>query len=379
MLAAANPLSDAAAAELPLHEAEAELVGWILETPVRDRPRAAASRRGRRWLALLAAVSAAVGAALALLPSGDHAGGPAPAFAASLVRFANASPLVLLELPGWHVVYANEETHGFGEMHFVRGPADAEGNPIGAYHNESSFLGRDAQLTWSPGRYLAPGRLSAATGLGVTARRFIGEGSGNGWIDVSAQFVYRGRLLEFRAAVSDFEAFRRELKALRAVDTTTFLHAMPPSVINSADTGETVRLMLKGIPLPPGFDAARIHGVRLLVHDRYQLGAAVTGTVACMWIADWNRARRAGDRAMVKRAIAAMATAPKWPILREMARQGGWTQVLLLYAKSMRSGKLQLDTGVPGRPLIPDVNSGLGCRYEWGVNLGPGSTSTQAP
>jgi hypothetical protein len=40
-----------------------------------------------------------------------------------------------------------------------------------------------------------------------------------------------------------------------------------------------------------------------------------------MWIADWSHARAAGDGAMVKRAIAAMATGPRWAILREMATQ----------------------------------------------------------
>jgi hypothetical protein len=379
-LAAANPLTDAAAADLPLHDAEAELVGRIIEIPVRKRHASAKGGR-RRLVAGLAVATAAVAGVLTLLPSSAHEGGPAPAYAASLVRFANASPLVLLKLPGWHVVYANEETNGFGEMHFVSGPADANGTPRGASFSKTSTLaGRVAQLTWEPGRfgrYLAPGQLSAATGLGVTARHFIGEGNGRNWIDISAQFNYHGRLLEFRATVSDFDAFRRELQALTAVDKYAFLRAMPPSVIDSADTGETVRLMLKGIPLPPGFDAARIRGVRLLIHDRYQLGTAVTGTVACMWIADWNRARHAGNRAMVRRAIAAMATAPTWPILREMARQGGWSGVLIGYAKDMRTGEVQLDAGTPGRPLVPDVNSGLGCGYEWGVNLGPDSRSTR--
>lgn len=111
-----------------------------------------------------------------------------------------------------------------------------------------------------------------------------------------------------------------------------------------------------------GFDAAPIRGARL-VHDRYQLGAAVTGTIGCMWIADWNRARAAGDTAVVKRAIAAMATASRWPILREMARQGAWPQVLISYAHAMPRGTWF------GRPLAADVNSGLGCR-EWGVRLG---------
>jgi hypothetical protein len=108
-----------------------------------------------------------------------------------------------------------------------------------------------------------------------------------------------------------------------------------------------------------------------LVHDRYQLGAAVTGTVACMWIADWGHARAAGDTAAVRRAIAAMATAPRWPILREMAREGAWPQVLSMDAKAMPSGSVQLDVdaGQPGRPLTVDANSGLGCSSEWGVRL----------
>lgn len=132
-------------------------------------------------------------------------------------------------------------------------------------------------------------------------------------------------------------------------------------MVKTADSSSTIRLMLKGIPLPRGFDAARIRGTRL-VHDRYQLGAAVTGTIACMWIADWSRARAAGLTAMVKRAIAAMATAPRWPILREMATQGAWPQVLIMFAHAMPRGTWF------GRPLDADANSGLGCSG-WGVHL----------
>jgi hypothetical protein len=256
-------------------------------------------------------------------------------------------------------------------MHFVRGPADVNGNPRdGSFYNESFLAGRVASLTWQPGNYVAPGHLSADTGLGVTVRNFVGEGRGRGWLDVSAMFIYHGRELTFRATVTDFAMFRAELRALTAVDTTTWLRAMPPSVVKSADSTATIRAMLKGIPLPPGFSAARIRGERL-VHDRYQLGAAVTGTVACMWIADWNRARAAGDKAMVRRAIAAMATSPHWPILHEMAREGAWPQVLISYAKAMPRGRLHLDAGVPGLPLIEAADSGLGCRLEWGISLGP--------
>jgi hypothetical protein len=375
-IAAANPMTDRAAATLPLHEAEIELVERIVAIPVSPRLPRAPSRlfHGRR-LALLVAVATVVTAVLAVVPSGHQDGGPAPAFAAPLVRFANASPLVLLQLSGWHVVYADEEANGYGEMHFVQGRADANGNPHGAsYTDEASLAGRVASLTWTPlnptGReYLDGGHQSLGTGLGVTVTRLIFEGGSGRAFDITAQFIYRGRALAFRATVTDMTMFRAELRALHPVDTTSWLRAMPASVVKTADEGETIRQMLKGIPLPPGFDAARIRGAHL-VHDRYQLGAAATGTVACMWIADWNRARAAGDTTTVRRAIAALATAPRWPILREMARQGAWSQVLISEAKAMPSGIVPSDRGAPGIPLIRDANSGLGCGSSWGINLG---------
>ncbi|HLY49493.1 MAG TPA: hypothetical protein VKR21_09875 [Solirubrobacteraceae bacterium] len=381
-LAVANPLTERTAAALPLHEAERELMQTIISIQVRPRvrrPSVAARRRRRAGLVL--AITVGVAALLMLLPSADRSGGPAPAFAASLVRFANASPLVLLQLPGWHVVYANEEAGGFGEMHFVRGPADAEGNPRGAdFSRQASLAGREASLTWMPlrtrgAKLMLGGHQNAPTGLGVVAHRFVFEGGSPRAFDITALFVDRGRVLSFRATVTSMAMFRSELEALTAVDTTTWLRAMPPSVVNAADSGEVVRLMLKDIPLPPGFDAARIRGVRL-VHDRYQLGAAVTGTVACMWIGDWNRGRRTGDTALVRRAIAAMATAPRWPILREMAHQGAWPQVLIEYAKGLPSNSIQLDSREP--IMSSGVDSALGCSAEWGVNLNTGRQASGA-
>jgi hypothetical protein len=368
-LAAANPLSDRAAASLSLHDAEAELIARVVAIPVRRHALRTPPRVLRRRRVVLAlGVAVTIVAALMLAPSGNRDGGPAPAFAAPLVRFANASPLVLLRLPGWHVVYADEQASGFGEMHFVRGPADAEGNPRGAsWRNQASMVGRVASLTWVPaGRnsreYMASGHQGAATGLGVRTRRFIYEGGSRAAFDISAGFTLHGRLLWFRATVASMEMFRAELRALTAVDTVTWLRAMPASVVKAADSGETVRVMLKGIPLPPGFDAARIRGVHL-VHDRYQLGTAVTGTVACMWIADWSHARATGDTKALRRAITAMATAPRWAVLHQMALEGAWPQVLIDYAKAMPRGTWY------GRPLVREVNSGLGCGSEWGVNL----------
>lgn len=373
-LAAANPLTTKTAAGLPLHDAEFEMIERIAAISGGPQPCTRARLR-RRHVALVLTTTALVAVVLTLLPSGDRSGGPTPAFAAALIRFANASPLALLQLPGWHVVYTDEEAGGFGEMHFVRGAADADGTPRGAsFRDQASLAGRVAMLTWSPvnpvaRKYIAGGHQAADTGLGVTAHRFVFEGGSRTAFDISALFIDRGRQLEFRATVTDMAMFRTELRALDAVDTATWLRAMPPSVVKTADSSETIRLMLKGIPVPPGFDAARIRGARL-VHDRYQLGAAVTGTIACMWIAEWNRARASGDTATVRRAIAAMATASRWPILHQMAKEGAWPQVLIGYAKAMPTGRLQLDRGQPGLPLVASANSGLGCGPSWGVQLG---------
>ncbi len=384
-LAASNPLRERTAAALPLQQAEAELLTAVAATPVGRPARSGRDARSgwrladwRRRVALVLAVSAVIASVLALLPGREPSGGPTPAFAASLVRFADASPLVLLQLPGWHVVYVYQQSDGYGEMHFVRGPVSADGTPKGeptpqsaSAHSEASAAGRYAQISWyrvAPGtlrkyqKYLAGGHEHAATGLGVTARRYVYEGGSPSAFDITAFFAYHGREVSFRATVSSIAMFRGELRALTAVDSTKWLQAMPPSVIKSADSTAAIHQMLKGIPLPPRFDASRIRGSRL-VQSRYYLGAAVTGTVACMWIADWNRARLAGDQALVHRAIAAMATATHWPILRQMARQGAWSQVLISYAQAMRRGKI---TEGAVQPLAVAANSGLGCR-ELGV------------
>jgi len=112
-ISAADPLPADVAERLKLSVAEDEMLERISATN-RRRPtslrRPGRARHAARALGLVAAVTAIAVAALALVPSsrlGDS--GPSPAFAAELVRFANASPLVLLEAPGWHVVYANEE------------------------------------------------------------------------------------------------------------------------------------------------------------------------------------------------------------------------------------------------------------------------------
>jgi hypothetical protein len=366
-IAVLNPLPDEAAEHLAIKGAEDDMLAAIVAANDHadvTAPRARSPRSPRRVLAVagLAAVVLPVVAVLAVLPTGrrgDRRSGPPPAALTSgaLRRFASASPRVLLQEPGWRVSYADEESTLTGELDFER---------VGA--------STGASLTWFPAsdtRGYIQDRGSEASVkataplLGTTAHVFQYKHSLEPHPTFTAIWTKGPRGLMFEARARDMPSFTSLLGHLHVVDYVTWLTALPRSVIQSADRGEAIRKMLKGIPLPPGFDASQIPGATL-VRDRYQLGAAVTGTVACEWFARWGRARTAGNHAAVKQAVTAMATARRWPVLKQMSRTGDWPSVLIGYAKAMPSGRWY------GRPILGDVNSGLGCSNEWHVKL-PGA------
>lgn len=378
ILGAANPLPRDVAAALPLPAGESELLRGIVADRSGSTARAVrVHRRVRRKLALGLAVAVAAVVAVTVMPFGGGGGGPAPAFAAALVRFANSTPRLLLQIPGWHVVFVEQDPGSGGEMHFARGRVNAQGMPATSLPGELSLLDRYAQLNWGTNqierRFIRSGRQNIPTGLGVPVRRLQLEGRAHGWMDVIASLIFGNREVSLRVTVKNMSDLRSALLALTQVDATTWLEAMPPSVIKSANSGPAIRQMLERIPLPPGFDASKIPGVNA-TQTNYYLGTELTGAVACTWIADWNQARTSHNTAAESRAIAAMATAPKWPVFRWMSRQGAWPQVLISYAQAMRSG--EVTEGRPGIPLIAAVNSGLGCA-QLGVHLGPGSNNFQ--
>lgn len=378
LLADANPLRTHAAHALALPDAE--LMEAITAEPrvgARSAPSARRRRIARRTGVAIALAGAAA-IALAALPSGsgpaDSApGAPARAWAAELVRFAEASPLVLLDAEGWKVDYADESSTTDGEMHFLHGDAPAarqqlvvtEGQPIPRAVIDDSR--RHAALNWRSGsidvwkrdRGHDAALHTTAPVLGTTADVYEYRAAGAfrdipDYHDITALWTDGDRVMEFRWAAPDMATFKALLADLRRVDTNAWLSAMPASVVKTADRADVVTAMLEGIPLPPGFDKASIPGA-VLTKDRYQLGASVAGAVACSWVRLWSQARRAGDTRTVETAIAAMATAKDWPILREMSRSGAYPEILEDFAAAMRKGTWY------GRPLEGDVDSGLGC------------------
>ena len=347
LLAAADPLPAAQAQALRVDDAQADLCQAILLA--QPGPPVAPSRLPRRSrltllprLALAIAVVFAISlAALSLGKPGKEAG---TVWAAELVRLAEASPLVLLDAPGWLVAYADEHSRQEGEMHFTT-----------ASGGRAELHWRGGELAmWNRDRAASADLSTTAPVLGTTARVYRYERGRPGNRDVTALWRYDDRVLEFRATVADVAALKDLLAQLKRVGTDAWLSALPASVVKTADRSAVIAAMLRGVALPPGFEPSAIKG-GALTKDRYQLGAAVTGTVACSWLKRWSDARRRGDAVGVREAIAAMATARDWPILHEMAKSGAYPQVLYGYAAAMRSGRWA------GRPLEGDADSGLGC------------------
>jgi len=198
--------------------------------------------------------------------------------------------------------------------------------------------------------------LDTTAAVDTRAEFYVNQG-GPGNRQMTALWFEDGYVLELRAAVPDQAAFEERLGWLTKVDSQAWLDAMPAKVVKAADHEAAVREMLKGIPVPSTFKPSRIPDEGLTT-TRYQVGAAVTSTVSCLWLLQWGEARRTGDRGAELEADKAMATSKHWRILREMAKEGAYPESIWQVAAEMPSGVWE-HTGHQ-HPLLPRAE-GLGC------------------
>jgi hypothetical protein len=416
-LRAANPVGKQALAALDLAAGEAELRrALVAESAPGGEPVAdgAMARRSRStWLLLAGAVAAAATAVVLLLAPGGASPSPEPAYGAELVRFAESTPLLLLEGPGWRVQNVYEASHGpyspepgrsEGSMEFVTGPAipyesirmtcvrqvmSKNGKyPICTAERAEGMLPpavrrRRVELRWFHGsladsistaraalhphgqRWTEMPVLDTTAQVDTRAEFFVNRG-GPGDRQMTAFWSEGGYVLELKAAVPDLAAFEERLGWLTRVDSQTWLDAMPAKVVKAADHDAAVREMLKGIPVPKGFTPSQIPDEGLTT-DRYQVGASVTGIVSCLWFRQWGEARRAGDGRAEAEAVRAMATSKHWAILHEMAKDGAYPETVWQLAEAMPSGVWH--HGPYTWRLLPRAE-GLGCA-RWGIPVLP--------
>ena len=348
-MAAANPASAAELAagigEVDLERALARAValGCAPSQPVpagdrvatelggRGRPRTVFGRggsgMGRRRVTLGVGVGLAAVLAALLVFSG-WLGGPGsgrPEFATAAVRVAEANPRLLVTAPGWKIVRADEFEPDIGEL---------------AFSDDSHSF----DIRWYParlyGRYLRD-RADVSTpeqGTLLGQRATTVEYSP---VEYATMLSPQGSVfIEVRGRLDSKRAYDEILHSLRPVDVETWLSAMPPSTVRPEARSEAVDQMLRGIPLPPGFDAAVLQSEDS-ISDQSSLAVMVGNAVACGWVKSWIAARAVGDNAAAKRAVVAMASSGDWPIVRMTRRtKVPWFSNYAIVTKQLRGGRL---------------------------------------
>lgn len=256
---------------------------------------------------------------------------------------ADETQWLLVDLPGWEVVRADESSVDRGEMTFFNGQnaLDLTWRPVDQH--ESYLADRAASAE--------PPQQVTVNGQPATMFQYVGTTDFTTlWLDGSRSFEARG---EF----PDSASYEAVVAALTSVDVVTWLNAMPEAVVRGDDRELVVAAMLSDIPQPDRFDIADL-ALETDINDRYQLGARVTGAVACQWIEQWLEAGTVGDAAA--EAVAAMGTARNWSILIEMTESGAYPEVLWEYGDAMAGD----GTVMGGRVLTVEESyqDALGCR-----------------
>jgi hypothetical protein len=401
LLAAADPVANERLDGLDFEAMEVDLLADI------EGGRAAllavepAPRPHRPRLLVVASGMAALAAVLTLilLVFGDgDPGRPTKAYGAELIRFAESTPLLLLEGPGWRVQEVNEQKTregNQGQMEFVTGKPvpwgsiRVTGNVEEGEHQEglppAAVRQRLVHLNWRElseeslataieyerervhphGRHFVRLPVTETTAFVDTrAEVFINQG-GPGDREMVALWSEGGFLLEMTAAVPNLAAMEERLDWVTKVDSQTWLEAMPPKVVKAADIRATERQMLKGVPVPKTFSLGRIPEEGLTVsHD--QLADKVTGVVACLWFRQWGEAVRSGDAAAKAEAERALLSSPNWPILRR-EYHGNYQGDIYKFALAMPVG--YWDWHGHHRDLLAHAE-GLGCA-RYGLPLTP--------
>jgi hypothetical protein len=399
LLAAADPVDQARLGRLDFAAMEGELTADLEGSwPVADPGRATElqvadaglvprpQRRRPRNLVLAGgagALSVVIALVIVLAGGSGGSGGPVPAYGADLVRFAESSPLLLLEGSDWrvqHVSQSKTREGTDGSMEFVTGKA-VPYESIEILGNEKretekgmappSVRQRQVELRWSHESLTQAVELQRGSlhphgqrwvklpVLGTTAvvdtrAEFYANQGGPGNREMVALWSEGGWTLSLKAAVKDQAAFEERLDWLTKVSSQEWLEAMPASVVKAADFQDTVREMIKGIPLPKTFSVSRVPDEGLTT-NREQIGSQVAGTISCLWLRQWGAAQRSGDPAAAEEATEAMATSHHWKILTDVESTNGYSPLVWEIAEDMKRGYAEYDGHK--RKLLPKAEA----------------------
>ncbi|MEU5911504.1 hypothetical protein [Micromonospora sp. NPDC047527] len=242
---------------------------------------------------------------------------------AMVLKAAEENPRLLIDQPGWKATSVYGFTEKDGSITFSNNDRELEMNwyPADVYdsfHEDRLRVSEPAQVTVD----------------GWPAERFqYNEG------DFAVMLKPReGSFVELRTGGTwTRAAFDEVLATVVRVDAKTWLAALPAEIVTPQRATEQAAKVLADVPLPPGFDVTALGG--LGANDAYQFGAKVTSRVGCAWIAEWLRAKKAGDDDALRRAGDALRSSHRWTVLRQMNDEGDWPEVFWETADEVAAGK----------------------------------------
>lgn len=349
-----HKLTDDQVSELPLSQARADLLEEILAAaPERGAVRVLAPRR-TRWVVPAAAAAAVAALAVPawLVGAGEDVG---PGLADAPTTSPTSAPTtagttsgttvpapdtphewVLLPVEGWVPTYVSD-AYGAREVQYEKGRERLSITLSAARHRQSYVEDRSG-IDYPE---IDPG--TPVSLLGEEALLWPYSPLDHTTIGAVDGKVYP----EVRGSGMDRDAYLALLDALVWVDAATFQASLPGDrFVSDATRDLVVAKMMGDMAVPAGFDQ-----VRTAELDRYQLGARVSGAVACAWLDQYAAARGAGDAAAAREAEQALAGSRDWAVLHEMDARGDYPEVLWEYADAVSAGR------------VPEgYDSGLGCR-----------------
>jgi hypothetical protein len=317
-------------------------------------------------LALVAAVAILIvlgGGSVDSVKDGGH-----PTYAAAAVKVAEANPRLLVTAPGWSIIHANSFEAEYGGLTYKD-----------AGHPTFGPEGLSLIMSWAPASlyratlrgYRPKATVTKSTVLGRQANTFH-YGGRPAYITVLPP---QGNVFVTLALpAGEHETL---LRSLRAVSVERWLAAMPPEVVQPAAESSVIAQMLHGVPLPPEFDPSTLEAEGELT-NRFELGQAVAGAVACGWLERWDAATRSGEAATAEAAVAAMSNARRWAVLLQMVHEkgfrgdvlpahgNGWPASIVTAAREIAAGRLRR------QPAVKTF-------YEHGVVVGVQTPRNAAP
>ncbi|GGR51237.1 hypothetical protein GCM10010168_82550 [Actinoplanes ianthinogenes] len=329
---------------IDLRGAEHDLLEEIMSVPTAQVPERR-PRIGRRLAVSLATAAAVVGVAgvtVALhdqprVPAGPAAGPAGAALDASAVagsrwtlaavQAAQANPRLLIGEPGWKATNVSGFTADRGAITFEKDGSALEMNWYPAKQYPSYFADRKHVSEPEPGK------------AGTLPGDIFTYDAGDFALMLKP---HDGTFVELRTGgIWTRARFDEILAGIKQVDVDTWLAALPPEIVTPARAGDAAAEVLAGIPLPPGFDTGVLR--KLGVNDKYQFAAGVTSKVGCAWIAEWQRADKAGDAAARSKAAAALRGSHNWAALKSIENEGGWSEVFWDVADHVAKGQVPAD------------------------------------